>query len=408
MIDNFRILTITHKQLNAEDLEHFVVKYKTQEELSMRLHEIKTKFNQEEFIYLATCNRVIFFFYGSANFNASHCIDLLHFINPSLRESRHQSIDKLIEFHEGINAIRHIYEVASSIDSLVIGEREVFRQFREAYIQSKEMGLCGDHMRLVEKCTVKAAKDVYTNTAIGAKPVSIVSLAIQEFLKRKLPKNDRILLIGSGETNTTVGRFLKKHGYKNIVIFNRTFDNALQLSEELGAKAMHLAELSSYAGGFDCIFSCTSAQEPIINSRVFDYINQDEKDKLVIDLAIPHNVSKDVASSDRVDYISVDSVRALAEENLRQRSGNIAAARILLNGHLEEFRQLFERRKIERAFGALPQEIKRIKERALKQVYRDQIANLSPDAQSLILEIASYMEKKCVAVPMKMAKEKIG
>ena len=88
--------------------------------------------------------------------------------------------------------------------------------------------------------------------------------------------------------------------------------------------------------------------------------------------------------------------------------GTITAARILLNGHLEEFRQLFERRKIERAFGALPQELKRVKERALTQVYRDQIANLSPDAQCLILEIASYMEKKCVAVPMKMAKEKIG
>jgi len=107
---------------------------------------------------------------------------------------------------------------------------------------------------------------------------------------------------------------------------------------------------------------------------------------------------------DQVDYISVDSVRALADENLRKRSGNIAAARIILNSYLEEFRQLWHRRKIEKTFGALPVEIKKVKDRALNKVYQDAIAELPAETQSLIYEIADYMEKKCVAVPMKLAK----
>ena len=404
MIKDFRIVTITHKQLNTEDLEHFIVKYDERSELSSKLHAIKDRFGQDELLYLATCNRVIFFFYGEQEFNKNHSQDLLYFINPTLSKTDHHSIDQLVEFHVGIEAIRHIYEVCSSIDSLVVGEREIFRQFRQAYDFCRNHALCGDHMRLVEKSVVKAAKDVYTNTAIGAKPVSVVSLAIQEFLRKKIDTSSRILMIGAGETNTTVGRFLKKYGYSNIVIFNRTFDNALKLSKELGAQAMHMRELSSYKGGFDCIFTCTASQEPIINSQTYQLINQDASHKVIVDLSIPHNVSKDVAQLDTVSYISVDTVRQLAEENMRKRSGNIAAARIILNSHLDEFKNLWHRRQVERTFGQLPKEIKKVKERALSKVYKEAIADLPMETQSLIYEIADYMEKKCVAVPMKMAK----
>ena len=404
MIKDFRLVTITHKQLNTEDLKHFVVSHKEKNELYAKLHELKSRFDQEELIYLATCNRVIFFFYGEQSFSKAHCEDLFCFVNPSLAKTHHHSMDQLVRFHEGIDAISHIYEVCSSIDSLVVGEREIFRQFRQAYDQCRAHGLCADHMRLVEKMVVKAAKDVYTNTAIGARPVSVVSLAVQSFLERQVEQDARILMIGSGETNTTVGRFLKKYGYHNVVIFNRTFDNALKLSKELGAKAMHLNELKNYSEGFDCIFTCTASQEPVIDGQVYQRLCTDSDQKVIVDLAIPQNISKDVSQLDLVDYISVDSVRGLADENLRKRSGNIAAARIILNSYLDEFKQLWHRRKIERTFGALPVEIKKVKERALNNVYQDAIAELPAETQSLIREIADYMEKKCIAVPMKLAK----
>ncbi len=404
MIKDFRLVTITHKQLNTEDLKHFVVSHKEKDELYAKLHQLKNRFGQEELIYLATCNRVIFFFYGEQSFSKEHCEDLFCFVNPALSKTHHHSMDQLVRFYEGINAISHIFEVCSSIDSLVVGEREIFRQFRQAYDQCKAHGLCGDHMRLVEKMVVRAAKDVYTNTAIGARPVSVVSLAIQSFLTRQVDQNARILMIGSGETNTTVGRFLKKYGYHNVVIFNRTFDNALKLSEELGAQAMHLNQLTNYSEGFDCIFTCTASQEPVIDGQVYQRICIDSNKKIIVDLAIPQNISKDVSQLDQVDYISVDSVRILADENLRKRSGNIAAARIILNSYLDEFKQLWHRRKIERTFGALPIEIKKVKERALNNIYQDAIAELPVETQSLIREIADYMEKKCIAVPMKLAK----
>ena len=96
MIKDFRLVTITHKQLNTEDLKHFVVSHKDQDELHDKLHKLKNRFGQDELIYLATCNRVIFFFYGEQSFSKEHCEDLFCFVNPALSKTHHHSMDQLV------------------------------------------------------------------------------------------------------------------------------------------------------------------------------------------------------------------------------------------------------------------------------------------------------------------------
>ncbi len=404
MIDHYKLITVNHKVLNTEDLQHFIVRHNDDKELIDKLNELKKAFGQEEVIYLNTCNRIIFLFYGAGPLDKETIPHFFNLVNPDIKKTKVTNLDRIVADYVGIDAINHIMEVASSIDSLVIGEREIFRQFKQAYTFCRKHKLCSDKLRLVEQSTVRAAKDVYTNTSIGAKPVSVVSLAIQEFLKRDVDKDARILLIGAGETNGTVGRFLLKYKYENIVIFNRSLDNAKKLSEELGAEAQYLGELKDYSEGFDCIFACTAAQDPIVTLDIFNSINQNNDKKILIDLSIPHNIAPDVASLDSVDYISIDSLRVLAEKNMQFRSGNISAARVILSTHLTEFQSLYARRKVEKALGKLPEEIGKVKDRALNLVYKDKIDSLTPEAQALINEIADYMEKKCVAVPMKMAK----
>ena len=92
---------------------------------------------------------------------------------------------------------------------------------------------------------------------------------------------------------------------------------------------------------------------------------------------------------------------------MKFRSSNISAAKEIISGHVADFSKLYDRRKVEQALGSLPQEISKVKDRALNLVYKDKIDALPDEAQELIKEIASYMEKKCVAVPMKMAKEMV-
>jgi len=106
-----------------------------------------------------------------------------------------------------------------------------------------------------------------------------------------------------------------------------------------------------------------------------------------------------------VHYINVDSVRPLAQNNLMARQGNIAASRILINYHLDNFSVMYDQRQIEKAFKELPGEIKSIKERALEQVFKNKLEDLPEESQDLIKEMMDYMEKKCIAAPIKMAKE---
>ena len=404
MIEHFQLLTVTHKSLNTEDLSHFVLPNTNDAILINRLKRIKESFGQSEIIYLATCNRVLFFFYGKRSITSNDIPSFLQLIKQEFDYGNFQNINRIIEIKQGLQAIEHLFEVASSIDSLVVGEREIFRQFREAYTFSRKHQLCADNLRLIEKSAVHAAKDVYTNTSIGTRPVSVVSLAVRKFLDKEVPRDAKILLIGAGETNSTLGRFLKKHEYGNIVIFNRTFDNARHLSEELGAEARHLSDMDEYQEGYDCIFACTASHEPIIDKEIFEKITIDQKQKVIVDLSIPHNIAAEVACHDQVDYVSIDDLRALAEENLKFRNGNVNDAREIVQRHVHDFVKLYERRKVEKVFSNLPDEVSKVKHRALDLVYKEKIEQLPQDAQDLINDIASYMEKKYVAIPIKMAR----
>jgi len=367
---------------------------------------LKKKYNIDELMYLSTCNRLTLLMHRAEPFNISERKAFLSSISSQPVEKLAHDISKVADYHQGAECIKHIFEVASSLQSLVIGEREIFRQFREAYEMSRQFGLTGDNLRLLERFTVNAAKDVYTSTKIGEKPVSVVSLALQSLLKLQPKKDSRVVMVGSGETNTTFGRFLKKHSFNDIVIFNRSFNNAQELSEELGAKAYHLSDLNTYDGGVDILICCTAATKPIVHSEIYrNLLGSDSDKKILIDLSIPNNISSNVVSNNNVHYINVDSVRPLAQNNLMARQGNIAASRILINYHLDNFSVMYDQRQIEKAFKELPGEIKSIKERALEQVFKNKLEDLPEESQDLIKEMMDYMEKKCIAAPIKMAKE---
>lgn len=408
MLSNFKLITITHRKLNVNELEKFVIKYDDKEGLASALTSIKEEFQLEELFYLATCNRVQFLIYTNHDVDLEFTSRLFRKINPDLQDSDLEHQSKFVDIYEDTNAIDHIFSVASSIDSLVVGEREILRQYRDAYELSKSLKLTGDNIRLVDRGTVKAAKSVYANTKIGEKPVSIVSLAIQKILNKDLPKDARIILIGAGETNRLVGKLLKKNEYSNITIFNRSLDNAKELSKVLNASALHLSDLPNYSKGFDCLISCTGANEVLITPQLYDSILSGETDKkLIVDLAVPNNIDKTIEKSHEVSLIDIEHLRHLANENLSFRKDEVKVANKILRKEVQEFSNLYQRRQIEKAMADLPSEINAVKKRALEQVYKKNIELLDPNAQQLIAEMMDYMEKKCVSIPMKVAKATI-
>jgi len=409
MLGAFKILTITHRRNQLNQLGQFAFQANDEEVLKEELTVVKGQYQLGELMYLSTCNRIMYFFFTPTPLDHDFASSFIQSVNPLISTEVLDDINDYIDIYSGSDALMHLFEVAASIDSLVVGEREILRQLREAYARSQSWGFTGDNIRLAIKTTVESAKAVYSQTRIGEKPVSIVSLSIQKLLAAPVSRNARILLIGAGQTNTLVAKFLVKHQYTNVKVFNRSLNKAQQIAAMLKGEAYDLAALESWKEGFDCIIICTGSTKALIDKKLYTQLLGGETDKKVlIDLAIPNNISTEVVEQFPVHYIEIDDLRSLARENLSFREQEVAKAKELLDDQMADFYTLYKQRQIERAMRKVPTEIKAVKAHAMNQVFRKELESLDKESRELLERMMTYMEKQCISIPMKAAKEVVS
>jgi glutamyl-tRNA reductase len=318
-------------------------------------------------------------------------------------------LSKRVTMLEGSDALKHLLEVSSSIDSMVIGEREILRQIRVAFEQCVGWDMTGDHLRLAMQLAIETAKKVYSKTRIGEKPISVVSLAIQKLIHSGFPKTGKLLLIGAGQTNLLVSKFLKKYEYQNITIFNRSIERANSLAEMLKGKAFLLEDLKSYHRGFDGIIICTGSDKALLDDDLYASLLKDDKnEKLIIDLAIPNNVEPSVVENFNVNYIEIEDLRGLARENMGFRQKEISSAQMIIEKNLVKFQKIHQQRQITKAMSYVPQRIKAVKAHAINEVFKKDVDELDENARDVLERILSYMEKRCISIPMEAAKNTVS
>lgn len=406
MLNEYKILTVTHKHVRLERIGDFLIPHSTDEGLQAKLDELKDRFNLEELLYVATCNRVIYLYKSARELNLPFLEAFFQTVNPALSLDY---IQRIVTAYEGKEAVQHIYEVAASIDSLVVGEREILRQIREGFAKCEKWSLTGDGIRLLMKHLVEASKEVYAQTRIGEKQISVVSLAIKKLMESNIAKDARILLVGAGQTNQLVAKFLVKYEFNNVTVFNRSIEKAEKLAERFNGPAFLLADLPNYKAGFDCMIVCTGATEAIIKPSLYQQIiGDDSTEKLIVDLSIPNNVAKEVVDAFNINYIEIEDLKQLAEQNLAFRKQEVGKAKVLLQRQINEFQKVFQQRQITKALKDVPSEIKAIKERALNEVFKKDLEGLDDNTRALFIKMMTYMEKKCISVPMKAAKELVA
>lgn len=410
MLNNFKIITITHKNVSLQTLSKFIVPSTDEAELQLKLNNLKEHFGIEELMYLATCNRVMYFFYAAeTNVNEAFVGEFLSHANPQFQTDLVDDFSKRITLLEGHDALSHLLEVGSSIDSLVIGEREILRQLRTAFDQCLAWNMTGDHIRLAMQLAVETAKKVYSDTRIGEKPVSVVSLAIQKLLGSNFPKSGKLLLIGAGQTNLLVAKFLKKYEYKNVTVFNRSIERANSLANMLNGNAFLLEDLKTYQEGFDGIIICTGSDKALLDDELYAALLQDDQgEKLIIDLAIPNNVEPSVAQNFNVNYIEIEDLRSLAKENLSFRQKEISSAQEIIAANLAKFQKTHQQRQITKAMRHVPQKIKAVKAHAMNEVFKKDVEELDENAREVLERVLSYMEKRCISIPMEAAKNTVS
>ena len=225
--------------------------------------------------------------------------------------------------HRDDDAVRHLLRVAGGLDSMVLGEPQILGQLKDSYEAAADAGSVGPNLnRLFQRCFA-VAKQVRSDTAIGANPVSVASAAVG-LARQVFGALDArtALLIGAGETIELVARHLRAQGLERLIVANRNLDRAHELAARHGGYAIALAELETHLHEADLVISATAAPEPILREPVVRAARARRRRRsplLIVDLAVPRDVEPAVAKLDDVFLYTVDDLRGVIDDNLRSR-----------------------------------------------------------------------------------------
>jgi len=398
-----KVIAFTHKQIELKELGRLVI---CQEDLTVKLRQVKEQFQISEIFYLATCNRVEFVIVTDQVVDAAYTERFIDSLNIGVCDHYMGVFLKGASIYEDQEALNHLLRISCSLESLIVGEKEILPQLRKAYDCCREAGLTGDFLRMVMNCVVKTAKEVYTDTNISKNPISVVSLAYRKLRDLKLCTNARILIIGAGETNFNISKYLQKHKFSNFSVFNRTISKAKQLAADLNGEAFELEDLKNYHKGFDAIITCTSSTEPIITPEIYSILLNGETDKkTIVDLAVPNDTAPEVLEQFPVNFIEVHSLNEVAKKNLQERYEELVHAEVIIDQNITEFITMLKQRRIELAMRQVPEKIKEIRNMAMNTVFVDEVQGMDEQSREILEKVINYMEKKYISVPMIMAKD---
>jgi glutamyl-tRNA reductase len=395
-----QVISVNHHQFPLETIGQF---HLNDEYRLKALQEMKKITGCDEVMYVATCNRVEWIF------------TLDHFVCPGLSQQVLQLFCKDTDSDflksvanqcirlEGEEAAEHLLRTAGSLNSAVIGETEILGQMRSAYEHSAKAGLAGEALRIAMKQCVKSAKQIFTETDLRRKPVSIVSIAWNAFLEKGFSKDANIALVGAGQIISNFAKFLAENGYRNITVFNRSKENAQKIVDLFdNGKLMTLPELNHDLDQQAVWVVCTGATEYIITEEMIAQITK--KTKMVIDLAMPGNVHPAVQTKEGIAFFDMNNIQQITNENLAFRQMALDQCEPIILQGMMEYKGLIQERKIELAMQNIPLTIKEIRETALGSVFQKDLMDLDENAKEVLEKILDYMEKKYISVPMKMAK----
>lgn len=272
----------------------------------------------EEVALLSTCNRTEIYALTGGDGNA--LADWLA-AHPQDGHAALQLHDYLYR-HRDDQAVRHLFRVATGLDSLVLGEPQILGQVKQAWAAARGAGTLGNRLDRLFQHAFVTAKRARTDTRIGANPVSVASAAVRmaeaTFAR---PADSTILLIGAGETIELVALHLAQAKAKRMLFANRTLAHAQELATRHGGVALPLSELERHLAEADIVFSATAARDPILHrAQVAAALKRRRhRPMLLLDLAVPRDIARDVAELEDTFLYTVDDLERVIDENRRSR-----------------------------------------------------------------------------------------
>lgn len=287
------------------------------------LESLRQSAELSEAVLLSTCNRTELYAVAEDSQALAHWL-----------QSHAGDLQGYLYQHCDGEAVRHLFRVATGLDSMVLGEPQILGQVKDAWALARDSGAIGQQLDRLFQQTFSVAKRARTDTRIGANPVSVASTAVR-LAQDSFARMDEssVLLVGAGETIELAAKHLSEAKVKRLLIANRTLAHAQDLATRHGGVALPLGELERHLGEADVVFSATAAREPVILHRHVATALRSRRHKpmLLFDLAVPRDIEAEVGTLSDAYLYTVDDMERAVEENRRGRREAAAEAETIID-----------------------------------------------------------------------------
>ena len=279
-------------------------------------------------------------------------------------------------------AVKHSFRVASGLDSMVLGEPQILGQMKQAVRQAEDAGTLGFLLHKLFQRTFSVAKDVRTQTEIGANLVSMAAAAVR-LAERIFPSisEQRVLFIGAGEMIELNAVHFAARSPKHITVANRTLERAQTLARRINGTAITLTELPEQLAQHDIIVTCTASQLPILGKGMVERALKARKHKplFIVDLAVPRDVEVEVADLNDVFLYTVDDIAEVVKEGLDARQSAVKEAEVIIDSGVSDFVHWMESREVVPTIRALRDHAERSRRQEVEKAMRLLAKGESPE-----------------------------
>ncbi|MGQ9629023.1 MAG: glutamyl-tRNA reductase [bacterium] len=317
-------------------------------------------------------------------------------------------IERYLYIHRGEDAVRHLYRVASGLDSMVIGEPQILGQLKEAYHLAVDAGAVAGLFHRLFNSAFEVAKSVRSRTGVGEKAVS-VGFAAVELAKKVFAdlKGKVVMLLGAGKMGELVARHLVGGGACEVIVANRTFETAVALARTLSGRAIPFEERFRYMERADIVISSTSAPHYVILSEDVRHLIHTRKDRplFLIDIAVPRDIDPQAGRIDNVYLYNIDDLQSVVEGNLRLREEEARKAEALIEEEAQKFvRWLQVDRHIVPTIAALREKIEKIRKTELERTL-PKLTSISDDDRGRVDYLTRLIVNKVLHNPIVRLKQ---
>lgn len=360
----------------------------------------------EECVILSTCNRTEM--YAVVEEPEDACSLLVDFWRQ--RGAGQLDVDQHLFYYVDEDCIRHLFRVAASLDSLVVGEGQILSQVKKAYSLARDIGTTSTVLNTLFNRAIASGKRVRTDTRIAYNAVS-VSYAAVELAKKLLGDlaQAKVLLLGAGEMSELTARHLVDNGVNTVFVSNRNLERARQLAEKFRGIAVPFEHFMESAEQADIVITSTGAPHYLIRSWDVAHLMPKRQGRpiIFIDIAVPRDVEPEVAALAGVNLYNIDDLEAVAESNMRGREKEAQAAETIIEADLADLIAKFRYLSFRPTLARLRDKVETIRQREMKRALA-KLPEATPEERKVLENLSKMLVRKLIRDPIIRINESAG